>query len=941
MEEQDVNHVPEKKPRSRTRKILYTLAGVLILFMIAGGIMVTTFPNTLIHLIVEPKLKQVITDRLGNRYALEMNSITLLGGKDSLILLGVRIVDNNRTNDGSTDTASLNFGVATPLDRLTTDTVMIVGLDYWKLIFQKGLFADTISIRSPKIYLRPGALPKFDENIALFPTFLPAVSAKLIKIRNAEIYLSEEVPFLSVVRFNQTNSSPPELVESRLRGVNGLQQNSAGTLVKKANLEFRDFYLDEAIFQEGISSFYCKSATFHAEGISHVDSLGVTDIHVAKVTGDLIDSSMNVFEIESTKPIEEVRRAAIKHIEFVGLDWYKALAGKGLHGRKVTISSPTLHLQDVADIRPNPSLHFASSDLIPLPSLLPNVILDNITIENAEVYALLPESRSVSSLKQISMSFDKFALNDSTPFTNISSFFSERAQFGIQGGSTLSTALGTLYIGSVNGTEKSVVVSNIRLNPSLKELDLVKVKKIEISGVDIWKLLMREGFFCTNVKVFQPAIYLDKHLTPPITSFDSLLQSDPLAMIRTFKEYPLPAILPIAGAGAISVSDASVHGIHLFDNPSHPSVAGDSLQGITLSLKNFKLDESSWTRKRGMLFSDVATFSAGPMKQYTPGATYSYSEGGIKGNLGKRTLTIDGISMKPLISQDSFGTAFKYRTERIDIFAPKIEISGIDYQKILMGDGIVADKVIADNWNVDIFGDRRQPEEPRTKKDKFPQELFQQIRMPITINQVHIKGGGITFAEQWYDTAAPATITLDDINLQVGRLSNQRSKTSDTATTPIAGSMKFLNTGLINFTAEYQLMKPYLDLDLSGTLGGFDASVLNDFLSRSEPFTLTGVVYSAEFDLHLKGSLMTGSITPQYDSLIVKFFRWDGFPPGFFSFFANAFFMRSHNTVLQDIPLHKADISTTIDRDVSAFWALWHPIRSGIGDIVRIPEWVW
>jgi len=153
--------------------------------------------------------------------------------------------------------------------------------------------------------------------------------------------------------------------------------------------------------------------------------------------------------------------------------------------------------------------------------------------------------------------------------------------------------------------------------------------------------------------------------------------------------------------------------------------------------------------------------------------------------------------------------------------------------------------------------------------------------------------------------------------------------------------MKFLNAGLINFTAGYQLMKPYLDLDIQGTLGGLDASVLNDFLLRSEPFTLTGIVHSAEFDLHLKGSLMTGSITPQYDSLIVKFFRWDGFPPGFFSFFANTFFMRSHNTPVQDNPLHKAEISTTLDPDVSAFWALWHPIRTGISEIVRIPEWVW
>ncbi|HEY6170928.1 MAG TPA: hypothetical protein VIX80_01595, partial [Candidatus Kapabacteria bacterium] len=272
---------------------------------------------------------------------------------------------------------------------------------------------------------------------------------------------------------------------------------------------------------------------------------------------------------------------------------------------------------------------------------------------------------------------------------------------------------------------------------------------------------------------------------------------------------------------------------------------------------------------------------------------------------------------------------------------PKIEITGVDYQKLLLGDGVFVDKIIADNWEINIFGDRRQPEEPRTKKDKYPHELLQEIRMPFGLNQLLIHGGDLTFSERWYDTASPATITLNDINLRVGAVSNRSPTKTAPISTPIVGDMKFLNAGLVSLTAEYQLMNPYLALKVDGKLGSMDASVLNDFLVRSEPFTLTGRIQSADFSFQLNSSLMTGVITPQYDSLVVTFFRWDGFPPGFFSFFANTFFMRSHNTPPEDDPLHKAEISSVLDPNVSAFWALWHPIRSGIGDIVRIPEWVW
>src|SRR5258708_31578000 len=86
-------------PRTRTRKIIYSIAGVLLLCAIIGGIVLISYPNAVIKYAIEPKLKQLVRDRLGRRYSLEMNSITLSVNKDSLILTGVRIVDNGKTDD--------------------------------------------------------------------------------------------------------------------------------------------------------------------------------------------------------------------------------------------------------------------------------------------------------------------------------------------------------------------------------------------------------------------------------------------------------------------------------------------------------------------------------------------------------------------------------------------------------------------------------------------------------------------------------------------------------------------------------------------------------------------------------------------------------------------------------------------------------------------------
>ena len=926
MQEQDdaVNNVKSRNPRSRKRKILYTAAGAIVLFAIAVGIVLTSYPNTVIHYVIEPKLKQLVVDRLGKRYSLEMTSISLSENKDSLILTGVRIVDNGRTNDGSSDTSAENFGAASPLDRLITDTVMIAGLDYWKLVFQRGLFAGTITIRSPKIYLRPGTLPKFAENSDILPSFLPAVSSKIIKVENAEVYLSEALP-------QQNSSFIPH--PSSLPG--------GSVLVKKASLEFHDFFLDEPTYKQATQTFFCKSATFHAEDVSHNDSLGAADIHVVSVDGNLIDSSMNVYSLEATKPMEEIRRVAITHIEFSGLDWYTALAGHGLHGRKVAITAPQIYLQDIAAIGPYPKQHFAASDLIPLPSLLPDVLVRDVEVTGGEVYALLPESRTTSSLKRIRMSLHQFTLDHSTPFTNISAFFSRTAAYGISGESTIGTAMGMLRIGEVKGTEKSLAVSNIRLDPSMKGLKLVKLRSAEIGGLDIWKLLMREGLFASSINLQQPDIFLGESVASPITCFDSVICCDPLSIIRGIKECPLPLLLPVASFGKVVASGGSVHGIHFLDNPESPSGPGDSISGLTISLKNFKLDRSSWTRNRGMLFSDGGTFSIGAMTQLTRGAIYSYKEGGIKGDLRRRTLSVDSIFVHPLISEDSFGRAFQFRKERIDLFVPRIDFAGVDYQKLLSGSGLFADSILAANWRMHVYGDRRRPEEPRLVSDKFPHEIFRQIRMPVGLKKVVLREGDIRFRESWPDTTAPGTITIDHVNARIGAISNDRSIAGDSLSTPIDGSLMIMNAGLVNFTMDYQFLNPHLMLRMRGNVGSMDASLLNEYLALTEPFTLTGNVRSAQFNISLKDDQMTGALVPQYDSLHVKFFRWDRFPPGFVSFLANALFMREHNVPELDHPLHRGEISATLQPNVSLFWALWQPIRSAMGSVIRIPEWVW
>ena len=929
IENSSARDASQKILHTRTRKILYSTGGVTLLMAIIGVVILTSFPNTLIHFVVEPKLKQFVIERLGRRYSLTMKSIALTANKDSLVLTGVRITDNGKADDGSTDSSAVDFGVSNPLDRLSTDTVVIAGLDYWKLIEQKGLFSSTISIRSPNIYLRPGSLPKFVKNTGLLPSFLPAVSSKIIKIENARVYFSEGKPSYQSADYSD--------------GKSGLAKNIGGLLIEKASLEFRDFYLDEPTYHKSIGTFFCKGASFRAEEISHVDSSGATDMSVTSVDGDLIDSSLDVYSAEARHPIEEIHRTKIGQMSLRGFDWYSALAGRGLRARKATIVNPHIEVQDVAQIRQinTSSRHVVASDLIPLPSLLSSIELNSVEVVNAEVFALLPLAHSISALKRITMSLNHFRIDSSTPFANMSNFFSRDVSYGISGETSINTSLGVLKFGRMDGSTRSVKVSDVTMAPTTPELRMILLGYAEVKDLDIWKLLMREGFFASSLVLSKPKVYLNDNATSPVGCFDSALAINPLDIFRKVRNYPLPLLLPVASIGAVSVTSGSLHSLHFLDDPANPMGRGDSIINVQLSLGSFRLDKDSWIRKRGMLFSNNASFKLGPITTQSNGASYKYSISAVRGDLGKHTLTMDSVAVFPLIPEDSFGSAFKYRTERLDFLAPRLSISGINYQKLLVGEGLNVEKVQLTNWVFHIYGDRRRSEEPRTWKEKYPQEYFQQIKMPLNVKSILASDGNMSFRESWRDTSEPGTIIMNHVNAKIGPLSNDTTFGGRFKVTPIEGSLKIMNAALINFNLGYQLLNPNLELTILGTAGGMDAALFNSYLAKSEPFILKGVVRSAEFNIELTDSTMTGRLVPQYDSLIVKFFRWDKFPPGFFSFLANTFFMRSHNIPELDHPLSEGIISSKINRNASLFWAIWLPIRSAIGSVVRIPEWVW
>ena len=909
---------PPERRKSRWRKIVYGVVGVLVVGVLAAVIIITSFPNLILHSIIAPKLKALVTEKLGSRYGLEMGSIEFSSGKDSLVITGVRIADNGSPLAPGDSTAILQ--------RFTTDTIIISGLDYWKLMAQKGLYANAISIHSPKVFLRPGSLPKFDTNMEIFPGFLPSVSSSSISIDNAQISLSEN----------------PEQVHS-----------NKGVHIARASINLDSFFVDRATLRKGSPTFFCKRAKFHAEDVDRIDSMDAPISHIDMIDGDLLDSTCSVAGLTAWPQLLPVKQASVDRLDFSGLDWQTVIAGHGFHAKHLAITAPTIQLREFAEAKSYASHTNATtdtsrlkgSDLMPLPPMLPSLEIGSIDVAEGRISIPATKGGHAGSVKHIAAALRGFSIGATTPFSDVSTLFSKSASMEIPGETSLSTSSGKVGVSNVSYTKGSLHASNIRMDAANNIAHSIGVRKVrvrsaELQGVDLWKLLNREGIVVSKLIINQPDIYLDDSTAPPVHDLCAMLRCDPLAGFQRLKTFPLPTILPSAQAGSVTVAGGVIHGIHLFD-AEVVNGSGDSITHLNLNLGRFLLDETSWTKNRGKLFSRTGTFSIGDATQYTPGSLYRYTEGGIKGDLGKRTLTIESLLVHPMLPEDSFHSPHNYRIVRLDAQAPQIVAIGVDYQRLLTGSGLFADSIILENWEFDIYGNKTLPSDTARARIDYPHELFQMIHCPLGLQALVVRNGEITFRERWPHRVEPAMIALEAINARVGPISNDKSPGYESRETNVIGDIKIMGEAPLHFDMKYALMDPRFHLDLKAKLDQADAALLNQYLEESEPFMLSGSVHSADFDFQVRDSMITGKLVPIYDSLRVKFFLWDKFPPGLVSMIANSLIMRTHNTPERDNPVETGTISAKLDRYENLFWSLWIPIRNSVSGIVNIPEWVW
>lgn len=251
-------------------------------------------------------------------------------------------------------------------------------------------------------------------------------------------------------------------------------------------------------------------------------------------------------------------------------------------------------------------------------------------------------------------------------------------------------------------------------------------------------------------------------------------------------------------------------------------------------------------------------------------------------------VNIDSVSLKPLYNYADFANRVQYLTDRFDIEAGTIKLSGIDFQDALFRQKYKIRHAEINRLNGEAYRDGSYPR----RTDYYPPNPLQRLlALPysIQVDSLMVNNSYFAYKELGGNTSVPGHIFFDNMNIQILNATNNPD------------FIKFGGNTILN--AHALLMgKSKLSLDVNFPLLDHGKSfTLNAYLNRIEmddldpilrPLALiearSGTIKSVELSIEANDDYAYGNMLMYYDNMKVDILN-KSMKKGFFgTLFANA-----------------------------------------------------
>lgn len=203
------------------------------------------------------------------------------------------------------------------------------------------------------------------------------------------------------------------------------------------------------------------------------------------------------------------------------------------------------------------------------------------------------------------------------------------------------------------------------------------------------------------------------------------------------------------------------------------------------------------------------------------------------------------------------------------VLTRELQAKGINFQRLFSNEGLFAEEVAATGLDLYVFKDLNKPEAGNEKP--MPADMLRSLKMPLSIEEVNLKDGRITYEEMTEGADSAGLVTIEEVAARFSNVTNIRSATGQKEDMIVTASGSLMGRGLFKSEIQVPIFNESENVRVKGSLDTLDITILNRISRYNSRIAIeSGTIYEVGWDFEASAEESNGEFQVSYENLSVQ-----------------------------------------------------------------------
>lgn len=361
----------------------------------------------------------------------------------------------------------------------------------------------------------------------------------------------------------------------------------------------------------------------------------------------------------------------------------------------------------------------------------------------------------------------------------------------------------------------------------------------------------------------------------------------------------------------------------------------DSVNKLNVTLKGWLIDRGSDKDPSRLYALQDVMINLNDYSYATPDSLYHVNWKQFSFSSASGKLNVSNFNVVPRLPEMTFAKTAGYSKERYQISMSKIDLEGINFPLYIKKRELYATQMSITDGALAVFNNNELPARVKIRNGKYPHQILQQLKAPITVKLLNLANIDISYAEYDRDSKKKGTIIFKKTSGTVTNITNVAKIKAKSPYLFANMTTYMMGQGKLDVNFRFDLDAKDGAFSYSGALGNMDGRVLNRVTMPLGMVQIKrGSVEKLAFNIKANDQTAKGSVKFAYNDLSVALLRRDKeedklVKQGLMSLLANAMVINSSNPG-KDGVLIIAPVNYQRPETASFFSFIWRTLFVGI-----------